>query len=538
MAVRARTAALALGLSALLLPAAASAQALVVCSEASPDFLNPQFSSQNTAYDVAAQVYERLTATERGGSQIIPSLAESWTISDDALTYTFKLRKGVKWHANKAFTPTRDFNADDVVFSFGRMLDPANPYNKVGNGNYQFFDEIVKPALAKVEKVDDYTVKLTLKKPNSPLLSALSVEPMSILSAEYAAAMSKAGTPEQVDLNPIGTGPFSLVAYQKDAMIRFKAVPDHWTKAVGNKDRMALVNDLIFVITPDAAVRFAKVRSGECQIARYPNPGDLSAMKADSNLTVLQGSIADQSFLAFNERKKPFDDRRVREALAYATNIPAIIDAVYQGTGKAAAAAVPPALWSHDDALQPRPYDPEKAKALLKEAGLPNGFETTLWAIPVVRAYMPNGRRAAELIQADWAKVGVKATIQTFEWGEYLKRGRAGEHQVGMFGYTWDYPDPSQILLSGWTCEGVKTGANRAGWCNQEASDALAKASTITDQAERAKLYKRFQELFHQDVAGLLFANAQAFTPVRKEVKDYKIHFFGGQPFYGVSIAK
>ena len=107
-----------------------------------------------------------------------------------------------------------------------------------------------------------------------------------------------------------------------------------------------------------------------------------------------------------------------------------------------------------------------------------------------------------------------------------------------MFGYTWDYPDPSQILLSGWTCEGVKTGANRAGWCNQEASDALAKASTITDQAERAKLYKRFQELFHQDVAGLLFANAQAFTPVRKEVKDYKIHFFGGQPFYGVSIAK
>jgi len=538
MAVRAYTAALALGLSAFLLPAAASAQALVVCTEASPDFLNPQFSSQNTAYDVAAQVYERLTATERGGSQIIPSLAESWTISDDALTYTFKLRKGVKWHASRTFTPTRELNADDVLFSFQRMSDANHPYNKVGSGNYQFFTEIVKPSFKSIEKLDDYTVKLTLSKPNAPLLSALSVEPMSILSAEYAAAMSKAGTPEQVDLSPIGTGPFSFVAYQKDATIRFKAVPDHWTKAVGNRDRMALVSDLIFVITPDAAVRYAKVKSGECQIARYPNPGDLAAMKADANLNLLQGSIADQSFLAFNQRKKPFDDQRVREALAYATNIPAILDAVYQGTGKAAAAAVPPALWSHDEGLKPRAYDPEKAKALLKEAGLPNGFETTLWAIPVVRAYMPNGRRAAELIQADWAKIGVKATIQTFEWGEYLKRGRAGEHEVGMFGYTWDYPDPSQILLSGWTCEGVKTGGNRAGWCNQEASDALAKANTITDQGERTKLYKRFQELFHQDVAGLLFANAQAFTPVRKEVKDYKIHFFGGQPFYGVSIAK
>jgi len=487
-----------------LLPAIASAQALVVCSEASPDFLNPQFSGQNTAYDVAAQIYERLTATERGGSEIIPSLAESWTISEDALTYTFKLRKGVKWHASKNFTPTRDFNADDVIFSFGRMFDESNPFYKVGSGNFSFFAEIVKPSFKALEKVDDYTVKLTLSKPNAPLLSALSVEPMSILSAEYAAAMLKAGTPEQIDFVPIGTGPFSLLSYQKDAVIRFKAVPDHWTKAIGNRDRMALVNDLIFVITPDAAVRFAKVRSGECQIARYPNPGDLPAMKAEASINLLQGTIADESFLAFNQQKKPFGDKRVREALAYATNIPAIIDAVYQGTGKPTAAAVPPSLWSHDADLKPRPYGPEKAKALLKEAGLADGFET----------------------------------IQTFEWGEYLKRGRAGDHEVGMFGYTWDYPDPSQILLTGWTCEGVKSGANRARWCNQEASDALAKASTITDQGERAKLYKRFQELFHQDVAGLLFANAQAFTPVRKDVKDYKIHFFGGQPFFGVSIAK
>ena len=538
MSVRILAAAAALSLSALLQPGAAGAQTLVVCSEASPDFLNPQFSSQNTAYDVAAQIYDRLVATERGGSQIIPSLAESWTISEDGLTYIFKLRHGVKWHTNKSFTPTRDFNADDVVFSVMRMFDENHPYYKVGGTNYQFFGEIVKPSLKAIEKVDDYTVKVTLTRPYAPLLSALSVEPMSILSAEYADAMTKANTQDLVNQAPIGTGPFSLVAYQKDATVRFRAVPDHWTKAVGNKDRMALVNDLIFVITPDASVRYAKVKSGECQIARYPNPGDLPAMRTDPNLTLLSGSIADQSFLAFNQQKKPFDDKRVREALVYATNIPAIIDAVYQGTGKQAAAIVPPSLWSHNDTLKPRPYDPAKAKALLTEAGFPNGFKTVLWAIPVVRAYMPNGRRAAELIQADWAKVGVEAQIQSYEWGEYLKRGRAGDHEVGMFGYTWDYPDPSQILLSGWTCDGVKTGANRARWCNQEFSDLLTKANTITDQAERTKMFMRMQEIFQEDVGGLLFANAQAFTPVRKEVKDYKIHFFGGQPFVGVSLSK
>jgi len=538
MSVRILAAAAALSLSALLQPGAAGAQTLVVCSEASPDFLNPQFSSQNTAYDVAAQIYDRLVATERGGSQIIPSLAESWTISEDGLTYIFKLRHGVKWHTNKSFTPTRDFNADDVVFSVMRMFDENHPYYKVGGTNYQFFGEIVKPSLKAIEKVDDYTVKVTLTRPYAPLLSALSVEPMSILSAEYADAMTKANTQDLVNQAPIGTGPFSLLAYQKDATVRFRAVPDHWTKAVGNKDRMALVNDLIFVITPDASVRYAKVKSGECQIARYPNPGDLPAMRTDPNLTLLSGSIADQSFLAFNQQKKPFDDKRVREALVYATNIPAIIDAVYQGTGKQAAAIVPPSLWSHNDTLKPRPYDPAKAKALLTEAGFPNGFKTVLWAIPVVRAYMPNGRRAAELIQADWAKVGVEAQIQSYEWGEYLKRGRAGDHEVGMFGYTWDYPDPSQILLSGWHCDGVKSGANRARWCNKEFSDLLTKANTITDQAERTKMFMRMQEIFQEDVGGLLFANAQAFTPVRKEVKDYKIHFFGGQPFVGVSLVK
>lgn len=524
--------------AALLAPAGANAQALVVCSEASPDFLNPQFSGQNTAYDVAAQLYDRLVATERGGSQIIPSLAESWTISDDGLSYTFKLRKGVKWHANKSFTPTRELNADDVLFTFNRQFDEAHPYYKVGGSNYAFFNEIVRPSLKAVEKVDDMTVRLVLSKPNSPLLSALSVEPMSILSAEYADAMTKAKTQEQVNQAPIGTGPFSLVAYQKDATVRFKAVPDHWTKALGDRNRMALVSDLIFVITSDASVRYAKVKSGECHIARYPNPGDLPAMRADANLTLLQGSIADMSFLAFNQQKKPFEDKRVREALVYATNIPAIVDAVYQGTGKQTASLIPPSLWSHNDTLKPRPYDPVKAKALLTEAGYPDGFKTELWAIPVVRAYMPNGRRAAEMIQADWAKVGVQATIQSYEWGEYLKRGRAGDHQVGMFGYTWDYPDPSQILLSGWTCDGVKSGANRARWCNQEFSDLLTRSTIISDQTERTKLFLRMQEIFQEDVGGLLFANAQAFTPVRKEVKDYKIHFFGGQPFVGVSLAK
>jgi dipeptide transport system substrate-binding protein len=526
---------LAVGLAAAL-PAAADT--LVVCSEASPDFMNPQFSTANTAFDAGAQVYDRLVEIERGGANLIPALAESWDISPDGLLYTFHLRRGVKWQSNKSFTPTRDFNADDVVFSFRRMMDKSDPYYAIGGTGYQYFASLVEPAIKSIDRVDDYTVTFALKVPQAPILSALSVEPNSILSAEYAAAMLKAGTPDLTNQAPIGTGAFAFVAYQKDAQLRYKAFADHWARKAGLDDRIAKVDDLVFSITTDPAVRYAKLQAGECHIARYPSPGDLDRMRTDPTLTLLQSPGADMSYLAFNHEKKPLDDRRVREALVYASNIPNIVKAVYQGTGIQTAAMVPPTLWSHDETLTPRPYDPAKAKALLAEAGLPNGFKISLWALPVTRGYMPNGRRAAELLQADWAKIGVTAEIVTYEWGEYLKRARAGDHDIAMLGNTWDYPDPSQILTSNWTCEAMKTGGNRARWCNKDFSESVSRANASNDKAERDRLYRHAQEVFQADVGGMLFANSQTFTPIRKNVVGYKIHGFGGQPYFGVALAK
>jgi dipeptide transport system substrate-binding protein len=518
-------------------PAAAST--LVVCSEASPDYFNPQFTTANTSYDVASQIFDRLVETERGGSTAIPALAESWEVSEDGLTYLFHLRKGVKWQSNKLFTPTREFNADDVVFSFHRMMDKSDPWYAIGGSNgYQYFGGLVEPSLRAVSKVDDYTVKFELKTPQAALIPTLSVESVSILSAEYADAMMKAGTPEAMNQNPIGTGAFSFVSYQKDAQIRFKAFPEHWARKAGLDDRIAKVDELVFAITTDAAVRYAKLQAGECHIARYPAPGDLERMKTDPALTLLQKPGADMSYLAFNHEKAPTNNLKVREALVYATNVAAIVAAVYQGTGVQTASLVPPTLWAHHEGLKPRPYDPEKAKALLAEAGYPNGFKIQLWALPVTRAYMPNGRRAAELIQADWAKVGITAEIVTYEWGEYLKRTREGQHEIAMIGGTWDLPDPSQLLTSGWACTSIAVGSNRARWCNKDYTDAVLKANASNDMAERTRLYLRAQEIFQEDVGGLLFANAIISTPVRKEVVGYKIHNFGGQPYFGVGLSK
>jgi len=180
-------------------------------------------------------------------------------------------------------------------------------------------------------------------------------------------------------------------------------------------------------------------------------------------------------------------------------------------------------------------YDPARAKALLAEAGYPDGFSTDVWAIPVTRAYMPNGRRTAELIQANWAQIGVKVKIVTYEWGEFLKRRRAGEADVTMMGGTWDYPDPSELVV--WsTCGAIPGGNNVAHWCNKEFSDLIAKADIVTDQPERAKLYEKAQEIFQADIPGVMFADVKGFGAISDKVQGFKLHFLGGQPFGGVSL--
>ena len=260
----------ALGVAAALIASAAAtvarADTLVVCTEGSPDFLNAALSTANTSFDVTEQTSDRLVGMEVGGSALVPALAESWTVSGDGLTYTFKLRHGVQWQSNAAFKPTREFNADDVVFSFTRMSDKSSPYYGSAAA-YPEFQVLIEPAFKSIRKLDEYTVAIELKQPYAPLLNVLSMQPFSISSAEYADTLQKSGKPDQLDQSPIGTGPFQFVQYQKDSVVRFRAFPDFWGKAAGSP-RTAKVDNLVFTITPDPSVRYAKLRTNECQLDR------------------------------------------------------------------------------------------------------------------------------------------------------------------------------------------------------------------------------------------------------------------------------
>lgn len=523
-------------LCALALPAAlalspVAAKTLVYCSEGSPENFYPGVNTTGTSFDVTEQIYDNLVHFERGGTKVEPSLAESWTISKDGLEYTFKLRKGVKFQSNKNFKPSRDFNADDVLFMFERQWKENDPYFRVTSPNHAYFGDMGMPKLLKsVDKVDEYTVKITLNQPEAPFLANLAMQFAGIQSKEYAIAMLKAGSPEKIDQDPLGTGPFQVVQYQKDSIIRFKSNPLYWKGK-------AKIDDLIFSITPDASVRWAKLQKGECHVMPYPNPADLDAIRKDANVTVMEQPGLNIGYLAYNTTKKPFDDVRVRKAINMAIDKKAIVSAVYLSTGVAAVNPIPPGQWSYNKALKDDLYNPEQAKKLLAAAGYPKGFTTDLWAMPVQRPYNPNAKRIAELMQADLAKVGVTAEIKSFEWGEYRKRMQAGEHQMGMLGWTGDNGDPDNFLNTLLGCSSAKqNGSNVAKFCYQPFEDLVQKAKVVSNPAERTKLYEKAQVIFKEQAPWFTIAHAVQLKPVRKEVVDFKLSPFGRHTFYGVDM--
>lgn len=530
---RAKSRMLKAGLSLIAMTVAAGVQAktLVYCSEGSPEGFNPQLFTSGTTYDASSvPIYNRLVEFKTGTTELQPGLAEKWDVSEDGKTYTFHLRQGVKWQSTKDFKPTREFNADDVVFSFERQLDKNNKFHGVSGGSYEYFEGMDMPKLiGKIEKVDDHTVRFTLTRPEAPFLADLGMDFASILSKEYADNMLKAGTPEKIDLNPVGTGPFVLQQYQKDSRILYKANPDFW----GTKPK---IDRLVFSITPDASVRYAKLQKGECQVMPYPNPADIASMKKDSKINMMEQPGLNVGYLSFNTEKKPLDNAKVRQALTMAVNKQAIIDAVYQGAGQAAKNLIPPTMWGYNDEIKDYAYDPEKAKALLKEAGMADGFSIDLWAMPVQRPYNPNARRMAEMVQADWAKIGVKAKIVTYEWGEYLKRAKAGEHQTVMMGWTGDNGDPDNFFATLFSCAAAKDGSNYSRWCYKPFEDLIQPARAEADHNKRIALYKQAQVVMHDQAPALIIAHSTVYEPVSKKVSGYVVDPLGKHHFENVDI--
>jgi peptide/nickel transport system substrate-binding protein len=510
---------------------AQAATTLSVCTEASPEgFDVVQYNSLTTTNASADVLMNRLVNYDAETRKLVPSLAESWTVWPDGLTYDFKLRSGVKFHSTDYFKPTRTLNAEDVVYSFQRMLDPANPWHKVAVQGFPHAQSMQLPALIKkIEAPDASTVRFTLDHPDATFLATLSMGFASIYSSEYMAQLMKAGTPEKLNSQPIGTGPFIFKRFQKDAAVRYEANADYFAGKPG-------VDALIYAITPDANVRLQRIKQNECQVALSPKPLDIAEASKDPALKVEKTDAFMTAFLAINSQHPPLDKPEVRQAINLAFDKATYLKAVFDDSAKAANGPFPPNTWGYASDLPGYKLNIAKAKELLAKAGLKDGFNTTIWTRPTGSTLNPNPNLGAQLLQADLAKVGIKAEIKVIEWGELIRRAKVGEHDLLFMGWAGDNGDPDNFLTPQFSCAAVQSGTNFARFCNADLDKLISEGKTASDQDKRSKIYHQAQALIQQQALWLPLAHPTAAALTRKSVVGYSVSPFGRQDFSRVTV--
>jgi peptide/nickel transport system substrate-binding protein len=492
-----------LATGALTVAPAQQASTLVVGLVAEPVALDPAQVTDLNSNRVGRRVVETLVAFADETTQIVPGLAESWTISKDGLSYTFKLRKGISFHDG---TP---FNAAAVKFSIERQINPEHPANKLGKYPFAaYFFGNVKA----VEVMDDSTVRFILKEPRASFLAILTAGAASIVSPTAAMKLG-----QDYAASPVGTGPFKFATWDHGQRVVLDKNPGYWRFPVK-------VDHVIFrPITEDQA-RLTELLTGALDLIVGTPPDFVDQLENNPKVTLQRQVGAHVWYLGFNNAKKPFDDKRVRQALNYAVNKDAIVRDVLKGTGAVSKGPVLPGTWGDDAGLKAFPYDPARARKLLAEAGLPNGFSTTLW-VPESGSGMQSPVAMSTIIQSNLKAVGVTVNLQTMEWGTYLAKLRTKEQD--MFALSWmaGSEDPDLVLYpllhsSQWT----PVGPNRAMYKNPRFDDVLTQARLTTDQAKRAELYREAQRLLHDDPPWIFIDHEVQTAAYAKRVQGFKLH--------------
>ncbi|MEP0323757.1 ABC transporter substrate-binding protein [Bauldia litoralis] len=460
---------------------------LIVGQIAEPKSLDPSVDTAVNDFRILMNMYDGLVRYKDGTLEPEAALAESWEISDDALTYTFHLRDGVKFHDG---TP---LNADAVKFTFDRMLDENHPFHDTGPFPLAFFFSSIDTVTA----VDDATVEFKLKEPYAPFLSNLAYPTGLIVSP---AAVKEHGA--DFGRNPSGTGPFKFENWDSNTAVVITRNDDYW-------DGAPPLEAVVYRPITDANTRVAEMLSGGIDLMVEVPPDNLAQFRDDASFDVYEQAGPHLWFLILNAKEGPFADKKVRQAVNYAIDKKTLVENVLQGTAEVAAGPTPPAFaWAYNEELQPYPYDPEKAKALLKEAGA-EGAELTFY-VTEGGSGMLDPIAMGTAIQADLAKVGLDVKIETYEWNTFLGEVNPGlEGKADMAEMAWMTNDPDTLPFLALRTDAFpdKGGFNSGYYSNPDVDALLEKARSSTDQAERAKLYKEMQTIVQDDAPWAFIAN-------------------------------
>jgi len=517
---------------------ASASETLIFAISVDVDQLDPGDTSVD---QVVGNIFEGLVKFKAGSTSIEPSLATSWEISADGKEITFHLRKGVKFHDGT------DFNADAVVFSFARQYDLNHLYHQYGKWSmwgYIFYD------VDRMEKIDDDTVKLVLKRPNVSILNSLAIYQVSIVSPTNAEKYQ-----EDAFKHPCGTGPFKFVEWVKSDHVTLEANEDYWRER-------AKLDQLIFKVIPDASARLMALEVGEVQGMEFPNPADFDRIKHNKDLVLMTQPGTNVGFLAMNtgygyidENKnnirdidseplvktpgyfEPLTKKKVRQAINMAIDKQAIVDNIYMGTAVEAKNGMPPFMLGYNDDIVDYPYDPAKAKQLLAEAGYPDGFEVTLYVMPVSRPYMSDPFKTSEAIQSYLAAVGIKVKFYQVDWAHYIQETKDGKHQMCLLGWAGDSGDPDNFMnVYSTNSASIGMAQNRAFYINDVVQELLSPALATYDDEKRAPYYKKIQEMVHEDAGWVYLFHLTQNVVFRNNIKGFILNPISMVFFYPVWV--
>jgi peptide/nickel transport system substrate-binding protein len=515
----------------------AEAQTFVFGAQGEPVCLDPPVVTDGISHRVIIQVYEGLVKYKGATTEVIPSLAERWEVSRDGRVFTFHLRKNVKFHDGAPLT------AASVVWNFDRWRLSSHPQraNQLKAGrSFEYYEAQFggvddRSLITGVEAAGPHSVRVRLKEPQGPFLANLA---MSSFALSSPASVERWGT--ESCRRPSGTGPYKLSEWVPNQEVILEANPDYWDPAGRAHLRRVVIRTI-----KDNSQRLAALRAGEIHAMEGLNPDDVRVVRADPRLQLLLRPANTTGYLAFNYKVKEFQSQKVRLAFAHAINKPAIVDALYGGTGLVATQFQPPALWGANPGLKDFEWDPAKAKALLSESGHREGLrEITwedgrrqpleLWYLPVSRPYFPNPKEIAEAIAADLAKAGIRARLETVDWAVYLERQQAGKLPFYMLGWTGDNGDPDNFLCYFFCAPGA---AREGFYSNPRLGEILLNARRLTVQRERAILYRQAEQMIKNDAARLFIAHNQPPIALSKSVQGYVPHPTGTEYFNTIRLA-